>query len=213
MFFFATVPHRHEATWLSMPLRATTMAAFMPMLFIGDRIGDILRAIPLVVIAALIASTIECFLILPGHLGHGHGRPRRKPNRLRAAFDTGFQWFRDRLFFPVAKVAYVWRYATVAAMIAALMLSIGLLAGGRLKFVFFPTLPSENISAAISFAPGTPRERQIEAVNQIEAAMFEAERTLLAKANAAATNAGSGTTRPTCTSLRPMRKLPSAITR
>ncbi|WP_350336127.1 efflux RND transporter permease subunit [Coralliovum pocilloporae] len=48
----------------------TTMAAFMPILLVEGRIGDFMSALPLVVIAVLIASIIECFLILPGHLRH-----------------------------------------------------------------------------------------------------------------------------------------------
>lgn len=48
----------------------TTAAAFGPILLIGDVVGQIMGAIPIVVICTLIASLIECFLILPGHLGH-----------------------------------------------------------------------------------------------------------------------------------------------
>ncbi|MBC27224.1 MAG: acriflavin resistance protein, partial [Rhodospirillaceae bacterium] len=46
----------------------TTIAAFMPLFIISDVIGDIIRGIPLVVVAMIIASLIECFLVLPGHL-------------------------------------------------------------------------------------------------------------------------------------------------
>ncbi|MEZ5843096.1 MAG: efflux RND transporter permease subunit [Hyphomicrobiaceae bacterium] len=163
-----------------MAATATTMAAFLPIFFIGDRIGDIFRAIPMVVIAALIASTIECFLILPGHLAHGASRAARRPSRLRRGFDAGFQAFRDRLFFPVAKASYRFRYATVALLIGGFVVAVGLLAGGRVRFVFFPNLPPENITASLSFAPGVPREAQVAAVDRIEQALFEAERNLLA---------------------------------
>jgi multidrug efflux pump subunit AcrB len=49
---------------------ATTAAAFFPILLISDTIGQIMGAMPLVVLAVLAASLIECFLILPGHLAH-----------------------------------------------------------------------------------------------------------------------------------------------
>lgn len=55
----------------------TTIAAFAPMLMIGDVIGQIMGAMPLVVIAVIIASLVECFLILPGHLAHSL-KPRKK---------------------------------------------------------------------------------------------------------------------------------------
>lgn len=48
----------------------TTLAAFSPILLINDTIGQIMGVLPYVVIAVLIASLIECFLILPGHLAH-----------------------------------------------------------------------------------------------------------------------------------------------
>lgn len=48
----------------------TTIAAFAPILLLGGTIGAFMGVLPLVVIAVLIASLIECFLILPGHLAH-----------------------------------------------------------------------------------------------------------------------------------------------
>ncbi len=48
----------------------TTMAAFAPMFMISDVLGQMMAALPQVVIAVLIASLVECFLVLPGHLAH-----------------------------------------------------------------------------------------------------------------------------------------------
>lgn len=48
----------------------TTIASFAPILLMGGTIGAFMGVLPLVVIAVLIASLIECFLILPGHLAH-----------------------------------------------------------------------------------------------------------------------------------------------
>ncbi|PLW75858.1 efflux RND transporter permease subunit [Cohaesibacter celericrescens] len=56
-----------------MPVTAaslTTIAAFSPILLIGGVIGQIMGVLPLVVISVLLASLIECFFILPGHLAH-----------------------------------------------------------------------------------------------------------------------------------------------
>lgn len=62
----------------------TTIAAFLPLLLITDVIGSIIRTIPLVVIAVIIASLIECFLVLPGHMRHAlaiTARRRGRPTR------------------------------------------------------------------------------------------------------------------------------------
>ncbi len=65
----------------------TTIAAFAPMLLIGDIIGQIMGVMPYVVIAVIIASLIECFLILPGHLAHTlQHKPKRKWSFWRQMF-------------------------------------------------------------------------------------------------------------------------------
>ncbi|MGI9425113.1 MAG: efflux RND transporter permease subunit, partial [Hyphomicrobiaceae bacterium] len=164
------------ATRMFAPVTAatlTTAAAFLPIFFIGDRIGDIMRGIPLVVLAALFASLVECFLILPGHLRHG--RPStRPPSLMRRSIDRGFAWVRDHPFRAAVTVCYHWRYSTIAVMIGGFIIALGALAGDRVKFVFFPRLESENAIASVNFAPGVPREQQIKAVNAVEAALFRA---------------------------------------
>ncbi len=55
----------------------TTLAAFGPIFVIQGVIGQIMSTLPMVVIAVVIASLIECFLILPGHLAHTL-KPRAK---------------------------------------------------------------------------------------------------------------------------------------
>ncbi len=49
---------------------STTVAAFLPILMVKGEFGDIVRDIPIVLCAVLLASLAECFLILPGHLRH-----------------------------------------------------------------------------------------------------------------------------------------------
>ncbi len=77
----------------------TTIAAFLPLLLITDVIGTLIKAIPLVVIAIIIASLIECFLVLPGHMRHALESDER-----RRASSPG--WFSP--FFGVIGLAWVW---------------------------------------------------------------------------------------------------------
>lgn len=66
------------ATQMFTPVLAamiTTVAAFAPIFLISEELGQIMAQLPMVAIAVLIASLIECFLILPGHLSHAL-RPR-----------------------------------------------------------------------------------------------------------------------------------------
>jgi len=56
------------ATRMSAPVicaMLTTVGAFLPLFLIKGIIGQIIIAIPMVICAVLIASLIECFLVLP----------------------------------------------------------------------------------------------------------------------------------------------------
>lgn len=172
----------------------TTMAAFLPILFIGDRIGDIMVAIPLVVLSVIVASLVECFLILPGHLRHG-GKKAKKPSQLRQRFDTQFARFRDGPFRRFVTLAYAWRYTTVAILVACFMVAVGALVGKRVVFQFFPSPESENISATIDFAAGMPREDRQAALTELTNTLYAQEKVLLAKEKPKARDVTSETLR------------------
>ncbi|GGE92945.1 efflux RND transporter permease subunit [Stappia taiwanensis] len=60
--------------WPIIAASTTTIAAFLPIMLIQDTIGQIMGALPLVVVAVVIASIVECFWVLPGHLAHSLSR-------------------------------------------------------------------------------------------------------------------------------------------
>ncbi|MEO9684828.1 MAG: efflux RND transporter permease subunit [Tateyamaria sp.] len=63
----------NAARRMAMPVFAatlTTVIAFFGLVAIGGRFGDLIIDIPFTVIVVLIASLIECFLILPHHMAH-----------------------------------------------------------------------------------------------------------------------------------------------
>ena len=64
----------------------TTIAAFLPLMLIGGAIGQILIVIPLIIIAVIIASVLESFFVLPGHLRHSFLKMARedKPGGINA---------------------------------------------------------------------------------------------------------------------------------
>ena len=155
----------------------TTMAAFLPLFFFSGRIGSIIIALPLVVISVLIASLIECFLILPAHLKHAlrHAGP---PSGFRRRFDALFAAFRDGPFIRLVSLAYDWRYATWAVMVLLLAISVGLAASGRIRFNFFPAPEAEFIQAKIIMAAGTPEAQTLKAVERVERALRRVEKEL-----------------------------------
>lgn len=171
----------------------TTLCSFFPIVAITGRMGDILVAIPLVVVAVLIASLIECFLILPGHLRHRSSK-KRQNSWIRRRFDAGFAAVREGPVRWIVKTSYAWRYTTVAILLASLFIAIGMIAGGRVGFQFFPSPESENLTAQIEFAPGIPRQQQVAALQQLENALYRTEKKLLANIEQPSTDAASNKT-------------------
>lgn len=58
---------------------ATTIAAFFPLLLMTGDMGKVLSAIPKVTIIALVASLVECFVILPVHLYSNQNHAAKRP--------------------------------------------------------------------------------------------------------------------------------------
>ncbi len=155
----------------------TTAASFLPLFFFEGRVGSLIIALPLVVISVLAASLAECFLILPAHLRHAlrHAGP---PGRFRRGFDRAFAAFREGPFRRLVGLAYDWRYATWALMIALLLVSVAMAASGRIRFNFFPSPESEYVTANIVMAAGTPEKETLKAVAAVEKALGGVEKRL-----------------------------------
>lgn len=157
----------------------TTIAAFLPLLLLDGRIGNILIDIPTVVICVIIASLVECFLILPGHLHHSlHKSSDLKPSKLRIKLDAGFEHFRDRIFRPMVTWALEFRWATIIGAFALFAIAISLILGGRVKFVFFPAVERDSITANVQFAAGTDRARVSEFLNHLDSTLWQTDEEL-----------------------------------
>ncbi|MFT6580471.1 MAG: efflux RND transporter permease subunit [Alphaproteobacteria bacterium] len=156
----------------------TTIAAFVPLLVISDIIGQIIRAIPLVVIAVILASLVECFFILPGHMRGALAFNKGRRSRLRIWFNRHFDGFRDGGFHRAVSLAVDKKYVTIAIAVAIFILSIGVMAGGRVSFHFFPQPEADKLYANIQFSAGVPREKTMAMLDELERALASAEQAL-----------------------------------
>ena len=144
--------------WPVMASSLTTVAAFLPLMMVSGPMGKILGDIPFIMICVLLASLIECFFILPAHLRNAFGHDiGKKAWPLRTRLDSAFDNFRDGPFRRAVTVAVEYRGVTITASLVILILAVGLLAGGRVKFTFFPTPEPQVVYANATFASGTPR--------------------------------------------------------
>ena len=159
----------------------TTMASFLPMTLISGRLGDIMGTMPKVVLAVLIASIIECFFILPGHLRHGFGKMQEKPGRFRSWFDGHFDRFREGPFNWFVTLSYNWRYSTLTLSLISMFIVIGLIAGGHIHVRRFPSPPPEQLRMRVEFAVGTPRDQQVGALLKLDRSLYKAEQKITGK--------------------------------
>ncbi len=154
----------------------TSICAFLPLFVISGIIGQIIVAIPMVVVAVLIASLVECFFVLPAHLRGALSHESKGEGlfgRFRAGFDRRFETFRDGPFRRFVRICITWRYATLAMAFGLLLLAVGMVAGGRVGFNFFPSPEADKILANIQMVSGTSRA-------ETEAMLDELDRALVA---------------------------------
>jgi multidrug efflux pump subunit AcrB len=155
----------------------TTVAAFAPLLTVAGPLGEVVRAIPIIVISALMFSLVLALLVLPNHLSHlrpdpthdGGRGPRAAWRRLQGGIATGLERFIARTYRPALAWALEWRYATAAASVAVLLVFGGLVLGGFVRFTFFPSVEADNAVALLTMPRGTSAEVTARAVRRMEA--------------------------------------------
>jgi multidrug efflux pump subunit AcrB len=147
----------------------TTLLVFGSLAFITGDIGQILRVLPIVLIMVITVSLIEAFLVLPSHLGHSlmhmHGG---EPSRFRAAFERGFDDFRDRRFGALLDRSIEHRYLTVGLVLMLILFAIAMPVGGKLKFTGFPDIEGDVVEARILLPQGTPLARTEKVVQHLQ---------------------------------------------
>ncbi len=150
----------------------TTIAAFIPMLMVSGTMGVIWKTIGLVVILCLAFSLLESKFILPAHLVHM--KVDNKPpsrwyliTRFRLFCSGALMRFIQGVYLPSVRWATEYRYVALAGFVAIFILTIGLLGGGLVRWVFFPNIPSDFISADVEMVEGAPEKATIRAVEQV----------------------------------------------
>ncbi|MRJ45491.1 efflux RND transporter permease subunit [Idiomarina loihiensis] len=151
----------------------TTMVAFVPMLTVEGGMGAIWESIAWVVILCLAFSLVESKLILPAHIANmkyskQKGEKANAFQRFRNRFANAIKSFVDNYYRPFLKKCLHYRYTTLATFVGMLILMVGLMSGGIVRWVFFPDIPSDFIQANVEMQPGTSETRTIEVLNSVE---------------------------------------------
>ena len=147
----------------------TTLAAFLPLIIMGGEMGDAIIALPTVLLCIIIASLVECFLVLPGHLRNSLGKVKKpEPGSWRARFDSAFLRFRDQRFQPFARRALDYPGATVCAAIGGIMIAMSMLISGHVGFAFVTGFDVESLEANIEFSSSASDTDKAEFIAHLE---------------------------------------------
>ncbi|MFH1755323.1 MAG: efflux RND transporter permease subunit, partial [Candidatus Latescibacterota bacterium] len=161
----------------------TTIAAFFPLFFVTGMTGKIMRVIPVIVITTLVFSLMESLFILPAHLSRvrqktGTSRIGNIWGRFQTRFSDHLAWFIHKVYKPSLDVGLRFRYATFAVATVTLLLTVGLVGAGWIKFIYFPNVESDFVSAALTMPPGTPIETTAQAMKKLEISALQLQEEL-----------------------------------
>ncbi|MGD9300254.1 MAG: efflux RND transporter permease subunit, partial [Desulfobacterales bacterium] len=158
---------------------STTIVAFSPLLFIAGIMGKFIAVMPMAVIIILIVSLGEALIILPTHLHHALTQTEKKDRKftswheqMRGKIEQGLQFTIERIYLPAIKYVVKNKYFTFSIGIGVLIISLGIIAGGYVAFVFFPKGESDWIVAEIVYPLGTPFQLTEDTVIRLEQESF-----------------------------------------
>ncbi|MBF9048332.1 AcrB/AcrD/AcrF family protein [Rhodobacterales bacterium LSUCC0031] len=161
----------------------TTVLAFAALTAIGGRFGSLIADIPFTVIVVLLASLVECFLILPNHMAHALAHSAKThwydlPSRV---VNRGFDWVKQAAFRPVMRFVIVARYPVLAAMIFLLATQVASFMRGDVVWRFFNAPELSSVTGNFAMLDGADRDdslammREMQRATEAVAARYAAE--------------------------------------
>jgi multidrug efflux pump subunit AcrB len=133
----------------------TTILVFLPFFYLDGFLGRFIWNLAAVVVAALIFSLIESFLILPAHLAHSKGlHTHSKDSAARKQIEKIIHFITHRMYAPSLKFAMNHKWLTVSAPIATVLITVGLFSGGFIGFTFFPFIDGDTLPVNVSLVAG-----------------------------------------------------------
>ena len=142
------------------------------MLFVPGGSNELFMQIPAVAIGVFLVSLIESPSSCPPTLRpaepHSGGS-----SPTSTFFEQGMKWFIARVYAPVVAIAVRERYTTIAVGVGMLVLSIALLASGKLPFTFLPKIDADFVIVNARMPLGTPVERTAAVQERLLASLAE----------------------------------------
>ena len=157
----------------------TTMIAFSTFLFLPERLGSFFGQIAAIVCIILLISLVEAFIILPAHLAHSNALNKEaKPFFINVWADNLMMWIREKIYVPILRFVLNFPVFGFAIPLALLLVTIGAIQGGIIRFTFFPTVASDRISINLELPQGTSEMITDSLINIIEQEAWKANEEL-----------------------------------
>ncbi len=155
----------------------STVVAFCPMFFVPSALGQMIQAIPVVVISVLGLSLVESLLVLPHHLSHLPRRDGATRNPVLLFFrssqkrvDVALKRFVDGPLDRALRFTTRRPDIVLATTVALIVVSLATIPAGIVQTEFLPAVETDIVTATLEMPEGTPVERTAEVTRRLEAA-------------------------------------------
>lgn len=137
----------------------TTMVAFSSLFFIDGIMGKFLWPVPAVVIICLVASWLECFIILPGHLADWSGKVKNIEKT---------RWYKPLEKSYGRAIDFCTQFSKTTIMFFVLMFAGSIIMAKNMRFELFPADDVTYAFLNIKGPVGAPFEKTGEILEKIE---------------------------------------------
>ncbi|MEQ8324894.1 MAG: efflux RND transporter permease subunit [Vicingaceae bacterium] len=137
----------------------TTVIAFSVLFFIQEM--EMIAQMAFVVIASLLFSLIEAFLILPSHLSSKSILKTKKGRAasFRAKIDKGVAYMREEIYGYMLRWVVSNPRKSFFAPLIFIVIVIVLLSQNVIKTTFFPAIPFDDFKVEVAFKPGEREDK------------------------------------------------------
>ncbi|UBZ07293.1 efflux RND transporter permease subunit [Salegentibacter mishustinae] len=149
----------------------TTIIAFVPLLFMPGETGKFWWPLPAVVIVILAVSLLEALFILPSHLGHFKEKKTKgwtaRLEKLQESFAKGYERIIDKYYRPLLDLCLKYRYITLSAAIALLLIVGGYGYSDHMGMIMMPEVAADEIEAGVRLPVSTTPEQAARVAEEI----------------------------------------------
>ncbi len=159
---------------------ATSIVAFLPLLFLPGPEGKLMQAIPIVVILTLIFSLLESIYILPAHLSgtksenskaeQSNNDSTKNPNpltKIQKAFSYALDYFINTIYQPMLVRSLHNKGLVVICFSLIFIIFMVVVSTGWMRIALFSAIEADVVIANVSFPEGSPRHKTKVAIDQL----------------------------------------------